>query len=462
MDQLPSNTSRLNKDPTIIPSQPITTRVIGNKSNPRQPRLGKVIRPETSTKTEDIANKTLSVIPRHKWINATTSKQENLDERLKHQDKFQRHQRGLSNDLHNNDSPSQDFRGTPILRKSIEEESAKVDSEVESQDTSEVDSEVDNEVESLDTSEVEKAQNIIEKTKKTVKELLVKKVVNKILIKSLTIPLNHKLQKLMNKYPTIDQGKRIIPDPNDKEKYYRLHALMARIKNEPDFIKKQMDQYIDNPMFQYLGPLKFLSFLAKSDENRNPEKVAMREDLTDAQKTHLITVLEEAKTINMTDLQKVAIYGYTSADYRILNPAMRKAGDNPIKDPGLKAYVDNIIDGLNTIPDIASPLVLKRAIFADPSSELVQSILNKAKHPEKNDPTYKDPAFTSTLKDLQAQGAVNLEIPFEEGQQTHAKNILAFSAWQGEEEILLMPNREYTVTKHPDPLKVNWVILKPK
>ncbi len=488
MGQLPPNTSPLNTNSAITPYQPRKARVIKERqSNLYQPRKARVIsdnrtgivapietlKSETSIKTGDIANETLSLIPTHTWIKATTTKQENLDERLKHQDKFQRHQRGLSNDPHKNDSPSHNLRGTPILRTSIEEDSTEVDDEVESQDTSEVDSEVEFkgssevgcEIESKDSSQVEKAQNTIEKTKKTVTELLVKKIVNKTLIKSLTIPLDHKLQQLVKKYPTIDpNGKRIIPDPNDKEKYYRLHALMDRIKNEPDFIKKQIERYKNNPMFQYLGPLKFLSFLAKSDENRNPEQVAKREDLTDAQKIHLITALEEAKTINMTDLQKVAIYGYTSADYRILNPAMRDAGDNPIKDPGLKAYVDNIIGGLNAIPDIASPLVLKRAIFAVPSSELVQSILNKAKHPEKNDPTHKDPAFMSTIKDLhlKAQGPANLEIHFEEGQQTHAKNILAFSAWQGEEEILLMPNREYTITKHPDPVKQNWVILKPK
>lgn len=261
---------------------------------------------------------------------------------------------------------------------------------------------------------------------------------------AMKIQLNNRINSIeSNNRRFSKEGDRFISDNTEKEEYARLIVLKKALETDANELLLKIEKYQNDPMFQFVGTLKFLSFLKKSDTN-------LEMDL-------------EAKNFGLTDLERVAIYGYTTADYTVINPALRGAGAGEIANPRLRAYAQYAVDGLRKLPDLPArdpetnePLVLRRAIFTEPSSGWCARtfVLNGL---------YRDYAFMSTSKVI-GQGFANLKFTFVDGKPTHAKNVKAFSAWPGENEFLLMPGVEFTVTEEAlreGPSGGGWVTLTP-
>lgn len=240
-------------------------------------------------------------------------------------------------------------------------------------------------------------------------------------------------------------GERIIHDPNVKGEYKRLLLLKEAMSKDSGAVADKINEYKDDPMFQFLSPMKFMSFLKASNANmaENPK----------------------AEQLSLTEKERVAIFGYTTADYLVLNPALRKAGTNEISDPGLKAYAQYAIDGMEKIPNLPTKdpvtdknLVLKRALFTVPSKEWAETTFQEGA-------TFQDHAFMSATPVLFTQGVINIKILYEEEDLTNAKDVGPFSAFPGEKEILLMPGTEFTISDSDVAEKLlggAWVVLKPK
>ncbi|WP_075884050.1 ADP-ribosyltransferase [Candidatus Protochlamydia sp. W-9] len=238
--------------------------------------------------------------------------------------------------------------------------------------------------------------------------------------------LNSQLKGLTSKYGTLEK----IVGADDKELAKRLTLLQGLLTSNPHEIIQAIHKYHQNPMFQYMGPLKFISFLAQSHAN----------------------LPEEKNVHGLTSRQRVALYGYTTGDYAIINPAMRKAKEGKIEDPGLAAYVSDALKGMLKLPDFQSEedsVHLERSIFTEPPDNPLWGQQTFIKNN-----VFKDFAFVSTTPKSNVKGAWNLTYTSTKG----AKDVGRYSAWPGENEILILPGIEYIV----DDVDKNNVILKLK
>lgn len=250
-------------------------------------------------------------------------------------------------------------------------------------------------------------------------------------IENLTKPnLDKNLSKLENKvkHRIAELNSKGYLNANDKEELTRLITLEKAIDCQPENVKVYMSQYSSDAMYKHMGSVKFLSMLAMSRENTKNQ-------------AH-----------NLTDHELVAIYGWTTGDYVALNKALREAGNEEIKDSGLNTYLKHVISGMDKLPDVPAPLTLHRAIFPPLPSPIWADTL-------KENSTYRDFGFMSTTNtQLDNQGVVNLKFEFSAVTATHAKKLGIFSAWPKENEVLIMPNVEFNITKS----EAGRVTLEPK
>jgi hypothetical protein len=224
----------------------------------------------------------------------------------------------------------------------------------------------------------------------------------------------HVQTKVKDKITQLDAKSYLMP--NDKEELKRLKTLMNVINTKPNKIMHDIYLYSSNPMYKYMGDVKFLSMLAQSRENTKDQ-------------TH-----------DLSNLQMVAIYGWSTGDYTTLNKALREAKGEKISDPGIDAYLHYVIGGMKKLPDVSSPITLQRAIFPPlPDAEWADRELVKGT-------TYRDYGFMSTTTKLDNQGIVNLDFVYPKGAPTYAKKIGTFSAWN-ENEILIMPNVKFAIAE---------------
>ena len=232
--------------------------------------------------------------------------------------------------------------------------------------------------------------------------------------------VNSELKALYAKHPNFNiDGTRAIVGAQDKEKI-RLYENLSNALKTPERanrIAKAIAENKDHALFKQWGATKFSSFVALSDSNLEKSKVS----------TH-----------GMTTMERAALLGYSTGDYDILNPAMRK-GKGQLTDPYLDAYAKEVKGALKRIPDYQMPSgqVLHRAIYPSPTAggnDWCKTAFVKGN-------TYSDFAFGSTALKLGQPGEWNLEI---KGTKD-AKNITPYSAWPGEAEVLVFPETKYTV-----------------
>lgn len=218
---------------------------------------------------------------------------------------------------------------------------------------------------------------------------------------------------------------------DEKEILGRMKELQTAINNDPGWVKSKIDAYQKDPLYKEMGDVKFLSMLAKSNANLG----------------------EKIKGSPLNELERVALFGYTTGDYKIINQTARQESKE-IKE-GMKAYIKYAKEGMAKLSDVEPPgdgVLLKRAIFTEPKQGWGEQTFQVGK-------TYSDAAFASTTFDLQAQGKVNLVMT----STKNAKDIGDYSAWPGEKEILIIPGVEYIVKEVKIDLTGTMnVILEPK
>ncbi|NUP08352.1 MAG: hypothetical protein HOW73_20065 [Polyangiaceae bacterium] len=242
---------------------------------------------------------------------------------------------------------------------------------------------------------------------------------------------NQALKDLYAKYPKFDaDGKRVVPDPDDKERIARYENLTNSLKS-PDKANQLAAAIAANkndPLYNYLGGLRFASFLNQSKSN---------------------TDKSGAPDVGMTDIERIALYGYTTGDYTAINGALRKEKGNP-SDPGLAAYAKYATDAMEKLPDYQAPAgkenKLYRAIFTEPYPGWGAATFVQGQK-------YSDYAFASTATEG-VPGTWQLTI---DGTK-NAKDVGPYSAWPGEKEVLTMPGTEYFI-QNVDRNKVTLVPL---
>jgi|GEM_PF-5951776 len=232
---------------------------------------------------------------------------------------------------------------------------------------------------------------------------------------------NQELKNLYAKYPNFspDSGKRMVVDPDDKEKIARYENLMNALKDpvKANAIAQGIETNRSDPLYTHMGPTKFTSYLHQSNTN---------------------LASSGASSHGMTDIERVAVYGYTTGDYKAINGAMRSNNGQP-PDAGMAAYAKHTTNGMKKLPDYQPPpgqeAKLYRAIFSEPSPNWGASTFVKGN-------TYSDHGFASTATALGGTGSWNLSI---EGTK-NAKDVGPYSAWPGEKEVLTLPGTKYTVS----------------
>lgn len=231
---------------------------------------------------------------------------------------------------------------------------------------------------------------------------------------------NSELKVLYAKYPNFaSDGKRTVPDPDDKERIARYENLVNSLKSpeKANALAQAIAANKNDPLYAHMGGTKFASFLNQSNTN---------------------IAASNAPTHGMTDMERAALYGYTTGDYTAINSALRKEKGS-ISDPGLAAYAQHATSAMKKIPDYQAPEgkpnKLYRAIFTEPyagwgAATFVQGQM------------YSDHAFASTATEG-VPGTWQLTM---DG-TTNAKDVGPYSAWPGEKEVLTLPGTQYFISQ---------------
>jgi len=210
---------------------------------------------------------------------------------------------------------------------------------------------------------------------------------------------------------------------NEANKLDRLKILSESFKSEPMTIARAIHENRSDPAYQVLGPTHFAGM-----------EVVTRKRL-------------EAKgkgDYGLTTMERVCMYGYTTKDYAVLNPALRKAQGGDIPDPNLKTYANHIKSGMSKLPDYApvpgkDPL-LYRGMMKDKLPDHVKAEL-------KAGGKLNDFAFVSTSVNRDAAssaGDIQLNI---QGYGGKGAKLLPFSAFDGEGEVLFPPGTQFDLEK---------------
>ncbi len=225
---------------------------------------------------------------------------------------------------------------------------------------------------------------------------------------------------------------KILPEnsPNSelREIKNRMVLTQSIIENNPAWVKEKIATYQNDPMYKQMGDVKFLSFLAASDNN--------------LMKKHL-----KPEDSPLNEIERVALFGYTTSDYKVINPAAR--GHQESLNPGIKAYIQNTISAMKKLPDVEAPatetvgaenlllnkeVLLKRTITTEVYPGWAAQTFGLGK-------TYSDSGFASASFSLGMSGKISLTMT----SPKNAKDVSLYSAWPGEKEILIVPGTQYTV-----------------
>jgi hypothetical protein len=191
-------------------------------------------------------------------------------------------------------------------------------------------------------------------------------------------------------------------------------------------------QHKNDPMLKFMGPTKFLGYMLSVDQR-------IAKGSPEVQKA----------AANMSVPEKVALYGYTCADYKVLNPALWP----PPKqiDPGLQSYIDHATAAIGKAP-MPKP---------DPKSGLLvtERGLNNPPHDDKwvekrynhGQPITEEGFYSTTA------GKGNGTYMFSVISNGGGRDVSGFSAWPAETEVLFPPNTQFLVQK--DSQKPNHFIM---
>ncbi len=249
---------------------------------------------------------------------------------------------------------------------------------------------------------------------------------------------NVRLRELYKLYPKFnmyaDPPKRSVTEPAHREEIDRLEGLLNALKDPEKAaeLAKFVAANRDEPTYQYIGGPKAVSYHHRLGVNLAKNNVADH---------------------GMSDIEKVALFGYTSNDYKVINGALR-TGQGNIADPGLKAYVEHIRNAMLRLPPYepanGAPAVLHRALDKGPydgwgDAQFVPGNI------------YSDHAFASASTGDNG-GFWHLTINGTQG----TRDVGAYSAWPAEKEVLTLPGTKYHVTSMtPDPKGGGRVTLRP-
>jgi len=268
--------------------------------------------------------------------------------------------------------------------------------------------------------------------------------------KNLNFLLNSKELKKEIDRVKLEIGKLDASDPDDAPLLRSLNNNLQNleaIKNVvPDgkgerYVMKLIKDNSNNALFDQLGALKFISSLANVNTCMSKLKV-------ENQEKHQIY-----ESYNLNDSEKISLYLYTTSAYVSINDDLRKNNGKPTH-PAVKLITENALSGMSKIDDFqeldknGESKKLKRAVFKEIPGGWKEKHIVLGK-------SFKDNAFMSTTTTANAGGWVNLLF----NNTINAKDIGPFSAFPGEQEILVLPGTEYLIVDTGE--KGGPVILSP-
>lgn len=215
----------------------------------------------------------------------------------------------------------------------------------------------------------------------------------------------------------------------DKEKLERFELLRIELDTNPIFIAEKIHQHGDHPVYKHMEPVKFLSILVKSNKN--------------------LALAHPQTLLGIPEVERIALYGYTTEDYVYLNEAARQS-NGFIQNPGIRSYFEHVVLAFYQLPTVTLPILnkqglpvdLKRGIATIPSQKWVDETFVVGK-------TYIDYAFSSCTNDyaVQMMGTLTFKAPQGATEFPYAR-ILAepYTAQRGEAEILLAPGASFIIS----------------
>lgn len=182
-------------------------------------------------------------------------------------------------------------------------------------------------------------------------------------------------------------------------------------------LKGLIERNRHDPMFKLMGPSKFLGYALKSEEN-----------LAKAD-----PIIQQCAA-RMTTCEGVALFGYTCADYAMLNSALRNGKGSA----GIDAYVSHATSAMRKCPPYTENAGVTRRAIKDPEGKP-----GWATNRYGNNSTVAELAFTST-------GVLPAQSTYEMVVTGHGYDVSAFSAWPAETEVLYPPGTIFYITVSPD------------
>lgn len=225
-----------------------------------------------------------------------------------------------------------------------------------------------------------------------------------------------------------EEGVFVFKDANLVAEKNRLSLLLKTIETNPELVKNMLVADKDSPAFKNLGALKFISYVLVVKENFQNAGKQIPEGLTNS--------------------QIAAIHCYTTKEgIDLMNSALR-AGAGVVKDPSLRALIDDAKSGMQKLPEINGPLqTVYRGIATAPT---IADIQNKAKAEAKwreqnlaKGGIYMDHAFGSCMTVDYTQGVYKLTIHG----LYNARDISLFSAFPKEQEVVFLPGTKFRITE---------------
>jgi hypothetical protein len=209
-----------------------------------------------------------------------------------------------------------------------------------------------------------------------------------------------------------------LTDANEQAELNRLRVLKQGFKEEPRAIATHLaDPAVrQDPAFKWMGPTKFASY-----------EVATRKALE----------ANGGARLNLSTMERVSIYGYTTSDYKKLNPELRAAQGKPLADPALQAYVNHVNKGLDKCDDFKPKpgQCLYRGFDSYPGVEKQYQQGN----------TLKEFAFTSTGTASECKTFGKWGATIQDGGKG---KLVPFSAHPGEGEVLFRPGTQFHVDRN--------------
>lgn len=221
-----------------------------------------------------------------------------------------------------------------------------------------------------------------------------------------------------------------------KESIDRLELLQNEIRNNPNSILEKMKKNQGEDLYRYMQPVKFMSMLVQSDHNMS---------------------VFGGNPHGLNDLERVALYRYTTGDYRNINQEAREAkkSGKEIEDPSLRAYYNQTTAALSKLPNASlinesgERVQLKRSYFKPVNNSEWEKFDSFVNTTFVKGNTFDDGSFLSTTSKLGATGVVNVtfEFPDDAKEIPNGKSIgPPYSAFKDEGEILFMPGTVFKIS----------------